>query len=189
MHFPKLEKLDISFNSISSITNGLSNLQYLKYFDASANRIVDFETLHYLCENLDSLTSLDLRFNPISKKKGYRNHIIGTLGTKFLKIFDGVQVSSSEKHKASKVEHQLNEVFHEHASTQPHLFRPLSVRTQTGYGSSAALNEYWKLSKNPDSTGQSYFNYDAITTLELDNCNLFNLDGLPEKYVFCLKKC
>ena len=63
------------------------------------------------------------------------------------------------------------------SSAQPYLFRPLSMRTKSGYGSSATLNEYLLSIKcaNPIEA----FNLELITILELDSCKLFNLNDLP----------
>lgn len=42
---------------------------------------------------------------------------------------------------------------------------------------SATSNEYWRLAHQPHLTDAIIL--EAITTLELDSCNLFTLDGLP----------
>ena len=73
------------------------------------------------------------------------------------------------------------------SSSQPYLFRPLSMRTTSGYGSCATLNEY--LLSIHSLHPLEAFKLELITTLELDSCKLYNLDDLPEGYVsrsFCL---
>jgi internalin A len=58
------------------------------------------------------------------------------------------------------------------------------MRTETGYGSSSSERDI--LSRMPlPSIMNNGFSSDQITTLELDSCNLFNLDPLPNSYYNC----
>ncbi|KAJ3352700.1 Leucine-rich repeat-containing protein 9 [Entophlyctis luteolus] len=194
-YFPNLEKLDISFNEIQLLNSGLQELSHhLKILDLAGNRLSQSKDLTQIQMSLTEISEIDLRLNPVSKLKGYPHLLLGNGGCSKLERLDGCLVDPSAKHadtlsmilqKKSIVcqdsnfpaPMSWNDVFYEHSSTQQHLFRPLSVRTQSGYGSSAALNEYWRV------TSGSYeghnFIVENMTTLELDNCNLYNLDMLP----------
>jgi Leucine-rich repeat (LRR) protein len=190
-HFTKLERLDLSFNTISAVTVGLNNTPNLRYFYLEGNTISSFDTLRYIQDSLKSLHTLDLRFNPVSKRKGYRAYMCRAAGLKVLKVLDGVSVD--EKVKGAKPALVASrptspsetkgvvgsEIWVEKSSNQPHLFRPLSVRTQFGYGSSAAQNEYWRIMNSPNQDISTTFSFEKITVLELDNCNLFDLDQIP----------
>jgi hypothetical protein len=62
------------------------------------------------------------------------------------------------------------------------------MRTETGYGSSSSERDF--VAKLPFPTLiREGFNSDLITTLELDSCNLFNLDSLPDAYVLVTIEC
>ncbi|KAJ3333338.1 Leucine-rich repeat-containing protein 9 [Blyttiomyces sp. JEL0837] len=201
-YFPNLEQLDLSFNAITTIGAGISDVALLKTLDVSGNNIAATDSIRYLRKYLHSLSSLDLRFNPISKGKGYRQLVASSVSINTLTILDGVKVTPVEKCKVifcltatggapdvvkSSQQHRhhseeaktIIKCFEDYSSTQPHLFRPLSVRTQSGYGSSAAQNEFWKMTKMVHSDGHLDLNIENITTLELDSCGLFDLHDLP----------
>ncbi|ORY39828.1 L domain-like protein [Rhizoclosmatium globosum] len=192
-YFQALEKLDLSFNEISTIANGLiDSASRLKELDLAGNQISLATDLALIQSTFVDLVTLDLRLNPVCKCKGYIPLLLGFGGLLKLDKLDGRRVDASVKHADTlsmilnkkvecategRVMKTWSDVYYEHSSTQQHLFRPLSVRTQSGYGSSAALNEYWRI------TGGAFdghvFVVENITTLELDNCNLYNLDMLP----------
>ncbi|KAJ3012251.1 UNVERIFIED_CONTAM: Leucine-rich repeat-containing protein 9 [Siphonaria sp. JEL0065] len=192
-YFPTLQTLDLSFNEITTLGVGLQDIApHLTELDLSGNGIHHATDLAQLQSTLPELVELDLRLNPVCKCKGYIPLLLGFGGLLKLDKLDGQRVDENLKH-ADTLSMILNkkiecategramktwaDVYYEHSSTQQHLFRPLSVRTQSGYGSSAALNEYWRI------TGGAFdghvFVVENITTLELDNCNLYNLDMLP----------
>ncbi|KAI9334738.1 hypothetical protein BDR26DRAFT_866682 [Obelidium mucronatum] len=192
-YFPVLEHLDISFNEIAAVGIMLQDVSgHLKSLDMAGNLLHHATDLAQIQGTLSELVQLDLRLNPVCKCKGYIPLLLGFGGLLKLEKLDGRPVDESLKH-ADTLSMILNkkidcategrsmktwaDVYYEHSSTQQHLFRPLSVRTQSGYGSSAALNEYWRI------TGGAFdghvFVVENITTLELDNCNLYNLDMLP----------
>ncbi|KAI8827030.1 uncharacterized protein EV422DRAFT_491205 [Fimicolochytrium jonesii] len=163
--FRQLEKLDVSFNKIKRLQT-LMVTPMLRHLDLAANQIADIKEFAVLFQK-DCLSILDTRFNPVCKMKGHRSYMLVRLAN--LQCLDGVECSAH---------HQINlKLLIDHSSTQPHLFRPLSVRTQTGYGFSATQNEYWRLAHHPHMTEQLVV--EALTTLELDSCNLFDLSGLP----------
>ncbi|RKO93872.1 hypothetical protein BDK51DRAFT_18137 [Blyttiomyces helicus] len=166
-HFPKLERLDISFNRIEVLDKVISAPD-LMWLDASGNRIVDLE----IFENATSLVGLDLRFNPVCERKGYKKLAIRHI--RRLKNLDGLDVDLSEKECDEPTGPEL---IVSRSSSQPHLFRPLSVRTFSGYGSSAAQNEYWRVSHHPHLKAGMIA--ESLTTLELDSCSLFDLGVLP----------
>jgi Leucine-rich repeat (LRR) protein len=180
--FSNLELLDISFNTIRQISNLDSGIG-IKSLDMAGNQLTSFESILKISTDLPYLTSLDLRLNPISTRKGYKEFVGKQMKKLMLANFDGVPVRRSdfefcfEKREIS-TEKDFFEFYSDKTSCQPQLFRPLSVRTQSGYGSSAAQREYWKIAKNH--LIDSYLCVsENITTLELDNCHLFELDMLP----------
>ncbi|TPX66556.1 hypothetical protein SpCBS45565_g04405 [Spizellomyces sp. 'palustris'] len=163
---PHLETLDVSFNNLDSLTACIG----VKYLDAAGNHVRDVEGLVELFQG-SALLTLDTRFNPVCKSKGYRAYIHTRLP--HIQILDGIPYPKTEKApQPLSLPSILN-----HASTQPHLFRPLSVRTQAGYGFSAGQNEYWRLSHSAHLNESVIL--EAITTLELDSCQLFDLEVLP----------
>ena len=115
--YPNLQHLYIPFNNLKILNNLDHNIR-LTYIDARNNQISEinlqkqfFITDLYLSNNLLSdlevlveqishlryLTSLDLRENPITLEKGYRNFIINKM--KNLKILDGIEISKKDRKK------------------------------------------------------------------------------------------
>ncbi|KAI9104748.1 hypothetical protein DFS34DRAFT_575701 [Phlyctochytrium arcticum] len=174
--FPKLEKLDLSFNSITTLDKLVVKDVNLQHLDVAGNLIEDRGGLSALYELANSLTVLDTRFNGVCKSKSYRRYICQKLPN--IQRLDGILCKPKEEESHANMD--LKAII-DHASTQPHLFRPLSVRTQTGYGFSAAQNEYWRLAHCPH-LHESVM-VEAITTLELDGCYLFDLNALPDGLV------
>ncbi|KAI8921751.1 hypothetical protein BC831DRAFT_475811 [Entophlyctis helioformis] len=185
-----LERLDLSFNSISSMSQGLEGLPHLRYLDLAGNRLADLASLRHIFKAVPNLVVLDLRFNPICRRKGYRQYCLSHAPT--LQILDAVQVEKSEREPVD-----WQPLFASKASPQQHLFRPLSMRTQTGYGSSSAEHEHLSLAMVDALAHQHHHQPqqeisllrepmvmippDQITTFELDSCNLFDLDKLPDR--------
>ncbi|OAJ40643.1 hypothetical protein BDEG_24350 [Batrachochytrium dendrobatidis JEL423] len=168
---PLLERLDLSFNAIHSLENGFEMYSGLKFLDLAGNNISNLECLKALFCTLCNLAVLDLRFNPVCKHKGYRKYCLTLSST--LQVLDAIPVEKAERHNVD-----WNTLFESRASSQQHLFRPLSMRTQTGYGSTSIDCKYLlALSRNSHTDIQT----DIITTLQLDSCNLFNLDMLPDE--------
>ncbi|KAI8846431.1 hypothetical protein BC829DRAFT_398533 [Chytridium lagenaria] len=203
-HFPKLETLDLSFNYIVVLSSGFGAsspaCHSLRHLDLAGNHICSLDSLRCIQEHLKVLDTLDLRYNPICHRKGYRGYLLANAKKclKSVKVLDDTVVEPSERNwswrkmvhidAAALDESSLAAVYiKEHSSSQSHLFRPLSVRTQAGYGSSAAQHEYWQtandidISEIPSSPLQ--LNLEILTTLEMDSCNLFDLDFLPSGLV------
>jgi Leucine-rich repeat (LRR) protein len=71
------------------------------------------------------------------------------------------------------------------ASAQEYIFRPLSVRTYHGLGSTTVFHQYVDiestLADGIQKFPQSQLYASNITTLELDNCFLFSLDFMPDE--------
>ncbi|KAI9356534.1 hypothetical protein DFJ73DRAFT_623012 [Zopfochytrium polystomum] len=186
-HCPLLEKLDVSMNVIASVVSKMTIMQNLKHLNLAKNNISHFENILHMRDHLSNLTALNLQFNPIAKRKGFRQIVAGTVGPKTLILLDGKALDASEK----SIPFRLHaEFLRAHSSRQPHLFRPLSVRTQSGYGSSATQNEFWRMhEKELDRSAivgadiAGWLDLESITTLELDDCNLFDLDMLPLRLV------
>ncbi|KAJ3168498.1 Leucine-rich repeat-containing protein 9 [Geranomyces variabilis] len=169
--FPQLEALDLSFNKITHL-HTLRIAATLRSLDIAGNAIVRREEFDTVIQMGQSLSELDTRFNPICKSKGYRSYLSTRLPG--LRQLDGVAYRAGSANPQSRIDLPL---LIEHSSTQPHLFRPLSVRTQTGYGFSATQNEYWRLAHHPHINEALMI--EALTTLELDSCNLFDLQNVP----------
>ncbi|KAJ3129092.1 hypothetical protein HK100_008831 [Physocladia obscura] len=189
-YFPLLSTLDLSFNAISSLNSLLDLAKNLQYLDIAGNHIFHTTELDQIQKNFVELFNLDLRLNPVCKFKGYLQLLLGNGGFAKLKYLDGNLIDTAMKRDGSKplistknfanfddCEKTWDDVLFKNSSTQQHLFRPLSVRTQSGYGSSAALNEYWRISS--EAFEDQTFIAENITTLELDGCGLHNLDMLP----------
>ncbi|KAJ3285947.1 Leucine-rich repeat-containing protein 9 [Borealophlyctis nickersoniae] len=191
--FSHLEQLDVSFNNIRSIPDNFATVgETLKHLDLVKNEIADlpnaaldenfiilYESLTILAffTALSKLRFLDLRFNPISKRKGFRKLAMKHLRS--LSLLNGLPIDDAER--ISIVKPVTPDLIVSRSSTQPHLFRPLSVRTQSGYGSFAAQNDYWRMSHHPHLNEGMVV--EALTTLELDSCHLFDLDLLPTGFV------
>lgn len=92
---PNLVVLDISYNGIYELGEGPKTTLNLMRLDLSGNYILSPEHIRVLNENLFSLRVLDLRFNPINFRKGYRSMIISTFAD--LKILDCQEITSFER--------------------------------------------------------------------------------------------
>ncbi len=73
----KLSEIILSHNKIKSLIN-LSKNDKLKFLDLSYNQIENFETIALLCMN-QNLTNLNLKTNPISLRKNYKENIFSLL--------------------------------------------------------------------------------------------------------------
>jgi Leucine-rich repeat (LRR) protein len=93
--FPNLIILDVSNNGIYELGDAPKSTLNLKRLDLSSNFIVNGEHIRVLYENLSMLQILDLRFNPINTKKGYRSMIISMFEN--LKILDCQEIFATEK--------------------------------------------------------------------------------------------
>ncbi|KAI8619983.1 hypothetical protein BC830DRAFT_1059795 [Chytriomyces sp. MP71] len=175
--FPLLQRLDASFNELTNVASLLSDAINLTYIDLASNKLAAINDLIDMQTALVNAVSLDLRLNPIARYKGYMQLTVGSKAFPKLEMLDGRPVDPGMKNAMNPAGNTWDDVFYEHSSTQQHLFRPLSVRTQSGYGSSAALNEYWRITRG--AFDGHIFVAENITTLELDNCNLYSLDMLP----------
>lgn len=90
-----LTDLDISYNGIYELGDGPKTTMNLKRLDLSGNFIVSPEHIRVLQENIMTLICLDLRFNPINFRKGYRSMIISTFTN--LKVLDCQEITSVER--------------------------------------------------------------------------------------------
>ncbi|KAH6567544.1 hypothetical protein BASA62_006015 [Batrachochytrium salamandrivorans] len=170
---PLLERLDLSFNNIKVICSGFELHHNLTFLGMAGNQIEGFDTLKYMFRKLCNLVELDLRFNPICKRKGYR--VFCSVYSPKLQILDGIQIKPSEKEITD-----WSNLLNSRSTSQRHLFRSLSIRTEAGYGSSSAEHDcLMPLSVKP----RELIRPEMITTLQLDSCNLFELDILPKKMV------
>ncbi|KAJ3213041.1 Leucine-rich repeat-containing protein 9 [Clydaea vesicula] len=205
-NFSLLETLDLSFNFLQYLPKSLKYLTKLKVLNLMGNKLdIDmyFDFFPKNSENtknennavefwFNSLTNLDLRFNLICSRKNYDTIFISKL--KNLKLFNGVEIK--EENKPVKINYE--KLLIERSSCQKYIFRPLSVRTHRGFGSTTSFHEYWDpkskrmqiyLCDSSPLNQEKYFttpNADKIrhiTTLELDNCNLFDLKLLPDGMV------
>ena len=73
-NLPFLRTLDLSRNDIKFL-RGLEHVANLRFLNLSLNRIEKILQLRYV-ENLESLTELDMCFNPIQDKKHYRIQVL-----------------------------------------------------------------------------------------------------------------
>ncbi|KAJ1535404.1 Leucine-rich repeat-containing protein 9, partial [Nowakowskiella sp. JEL0078] len=147
--------------------------QIEKEYESIVSMDFDLENMHL------SLEILDLRFNPVANRKGFRFLLAGIL--LHLKSLNCLEIEAHDKKNRPHTNEEWKKIITERVSSQSYMFRPLSVRTQAGHGSSAAQHEYWKNFKTELINGP--FVSENITTLELDSCGLFNLDIVPTAMV------
>jgi Leucine-rich repeat (LRR) protein len=169
-----LEYLDVSFNKIISISNINFGFPLLKTLILANNSISDMSGLRSLSDLL-YLVELDLRFNDITERKGYRRFLVNN--SPYLKKLDDKVISDLETEKY-EYNSDWESYFQKHISDQKQSFRPFSIRTEYGLGSSSLERYYYRI---PDII-QSKIESSQITTLELDGCQLVNLDRLPERH-------
>lgn len=169
-----LELLDISFNYFKSIPRVVplcSKLVVLILNTNSIEQIVDFSKLNGLVE-------LDIRFNPCCLLKNHMELMGRKIGS--LRILNTVEVVvclSMFLFSCIQTREDISlDYVSEKVSAQEYLFRPLSVRTHDGPGSSAVFNRTLDPIRSLDLRDLG-----DITTLELDNCSLTSLDFLPSE--------
>jgi len=95
---PNLYVLDVSYNGIYELGDAPKSTLSLVKLDLSGNYIMTGEHVRVLAENL-KLQILDLRFNPINSRKGYRSMIISMFAD--LRSLDCQDISSTEKVSSS----------------------------------------------------------------------------------------
>lgn len=83
---PKLRKLELSDNRISSGLNFLSGCKKLTHLNLSGNKISDIEVLKPL-EGFENLKNLDLFNNEVTRISDYRSKVFGLHAS--LKYLDG----------------------------------------------------------------------------------------------------
>ncbi|KAJ3322494.1 hypothetical protein HDV06_003038 [Boothiomyces sp. JEL0866] len=172
---PNLELLNLSFNDIQIIPE-LCQLPRLRSLEMVANRCADFADIISLSKCSQNFESIDLRLTPVSKKFELKSFLIHKI--KNISSINGKSISSEERALYIKLYATNWKLFFElNSSFQNQSFRPLSIRTLTGPESSSLEQNYFKI---PQSVHEK-FDPHLITTLELDNCQLLNLDGLPEQ--------
>jgi hypothetical protein len=161
-----LEFLDLSFNRLRNIRN-LDNMTNMRTLLLVRNEISSLKSLQVL--SYSTIVRLDLRYNAVEKVKGFSNYIalrcphVTSLNNKQLQLGD-----------ARLFKQKTDELLRIHTSSQSYLQRPLTMRTLYGYGSRSTEKEYVHL------VPRMIIEPDHITTIELDSCCLFDLNGLPD---------
>jgi Leucine-rich repeat (LRR) protein len=172
---PSLELLDLSFNLITVLTDMSAILPKLRTLDLCANKLQDVSLIQFL-QPIKSLEYLDIRFNPLAKLQGIRDLILGTMQQ--LTSLNHEAISQKDKFMRMRQFHEDWSLhFQKSTSNQTQSFRQLSMRTISGPESSALEYNYYPV-KEESLLGYNFFP-NQITTLELDNCDLINLDRLP----------
>lgn len=178
-HFACLELLDVSFNHFRELPNVTKKCVKLKTLRICANIIDSLEKF----DSMSSVIELDVRLNPLCKIRYYREW----LGQKCpsLRILNGAEVVVRAFLIQTRESFTQDSMIKK-ASCQEYIFRPLSVRTHRGLGSTTTFQEYHAAqSMLSDGVDLAYipssFNLLAITTLELDSCGLLSLDFMPER--------
>lgn len=164
-----IESLDLSFNKIRQIKH-IDQLINLNSLVLIKNELSTFKSLLPILSL--NITSLDLRYNPISSLKGFVSFISERLSR--VNILNGENVKPSNM-LGDQSSTEFTELFKTHSSTQTYLQRPLSMRTDVGYGSTSTEREL--MFAKPS----SLLDVTLITTVEFDSCKLFNLNDLPER--------
>ncbi|KAJ3037570.1 Leucine-rich repeat-containing protein 9, partial [Rhizophlyctis rosea] len=119
--FAVLERVDLSFNAVREVGGGLRGCKGLRKVDLGRNLVGALEG-----GDLEGIQELDLRFNPVARRKGYRALVLHCVPS--VKVLDGYTVDHQEK----LITEIPTALLLDRSSTQPHLFRPLSVRTRSG---------------------------------------------------------
>ncbi|OHT06588.1 hypothetical protein TRFO_25330 [Tritrichomonas foetus] len=99
----ELEYLNLALNNISEI-EGLEGCEMLNKLDLTCNFIVDLCSVQVLEAN-PLLRELYMVGNPCDKFEGYRDFVVATLPQ--LKVFDGKEITSSERISAMRRKNQL----------------------------------------------------------------------------------
>ncbi|KAJ3312492.1 hypothetical protein HDV04_003092 [Boothiomyces sp. JEL0838] len=172
---PNLEYLNLSFNEIQIIPE-LPQLPHLKSLELIANQCTDFTDIISLSKCNQNFEAIDLRLNPVSKKNEFKSFLIHQI--KNVCSINGSTISTEEKALHIKLyATNWKQFFEQSSSNQNQSFRPLSIRTLSGPESSSLEQNYFKI---PHSL-QEKLDPQLLTTLELDNCQLLNLDALPDQ--------
>jgi Leucine-rich repeat (LRR) protein len=170
-----LELLDLSFNMITNMTDLSMVAPKLRTLDLCANKLHDVSSIECL-QSLKSLEYLDIRFNPLAKLHGIRDLVLGSL--RQLTSLNHEAISQKDKMMRGREFYEdWNIHFQRSTSNQTQSFRQLSMRTISGPESSALEYNYYPV-KEESLLGYNFYP-NQITTLELDNCELTNLDRLP----------
>ncbi|KAJ3337839.1 hypothetical protein HDU91_001371, partial [Kappamyces sp. JEL0680] len=172
---PALESLDLSYNVIAEIPPFLAkHLPKLKRLLLASNRIHASKDVQAIGE-LAKLVELDVRFNPIWKSK--EMELLLAFRLVFLETLNGQKLKEDHRRQQTSSKDPAV-ILQSRISDQSESFRPFSLRTQYGAESSSLEQNYYS-AQLPRYQRQS-ITIDAITTLELDNCQLTSLALLPE---------
>jgi hypothetical protein len=171
---PVLELLDLSFNHIRTLNDNILYVPNLQTLNLTGNYIDEFENLKLIFKHLKNLCSLDLRYNKVSENVGLESYISESLPSLQVlnnEIIEGRYPLNGKSMPVLEPVSANLEILSQFSSSQGNLFRSLTMRTDSGFGSSAFFSE------SSMSIARSLAP-ECITTLELDGCNLFNLDAL-----------
>lgn len=175
---PLLEHLDLSFNAITTIPPLTTEFPKLKALYLASNQISTLSELERI-SNVN-LAELDIRFNPATLIRDYDIFLIKKIPC-LVKLNDQDIFAS----KWGGFPGDWNSLLLCRSSDQVESFRPLSIRTLYGRESSSLEHNYYR-KEMPKSIAQKFVP-ELITTLELDQCQLLNLDKLPNQYIIILK--
>ncbi|KAI8896203.1 hypothetical protein BC833DRAFT_598395 [Globomyces pollinis-pini] len=177
---PLLETLDLSFNKITVIPDIALMMPKLKELNMISNSLNHISSISSLTKTRTSLERLDIRFNRISSIKELREYIVGRL--KSLTVMNQKPITETERTDAERMYIQSQALISQNnSSEQSQSFRPMSIRTQYGPGSSSLEQNYYFQKQFISLSG--VIDAQKITTLELDSCQLVNLDLLPDRMV------
>ncbi|KAK8833669.1 Protein tilB [Tritrichomonas musculus] len=109
----ELEYLNLALNNISVI-EGLEGCEKLNKLDLTCNFVVDLVSVQSLEAN-PLLRELYMIGNPCDKFTGYRDFVIASLPQ--LKVFDGKEITSSERINAKRHKNQLLDSIIQQAAT------------------------------------------------------------------------
>ena len=169
---PMLEMLDLSFNNISNVPDLTAKFPKLNCLLLNSNQIHQLDSLVNVSKS-SNIRELDLRNNPIFEIRDFKSFILKKIP--LLLYFNGELVVQTLKTHDSN----WDNFFFQNASTQAECLRPMSIRTTNGRDSSALEQNYYRSLIKPPTI--SHFNADTITILELDDCQLLDLNQLPDR--------
>lgn len=166
--FKSLKKLDLSFNTISMLP-----AEFRCNFPALTGLVMPFNCISFISGTtnifgMNTLSFLDLSFNPVSELVGFKHCIAEKMP--YLSILNGSQLIDNIEEETKLIPRNV--------SVQHDLFRPLSIRTSFGPDSSSIVQTYIRPISVPPSLTSNIIS-PTITTLELDSCSLTDLDRLP----------
>lgn len=170
---PLLEVLDLSFNRIPEVPVLNDTYPLLRKLLISSNQVHQLISLLNISKS-SNLQEIDLSLNPVCEIRDFSFFLARKIPT----LIRLNEQDVKEKHDSLYLDYEWDSFLLSRSSDQVESFRPMSIRTSSGSESSALEQKYYRTIIT--SSVANSLSIDAITTLELDSCQLLNLSRLPE---------